>query len=206
MSYGLPDVLRHFSIEKTADQWLEPWFGCLTMNNPSIFCEQKWLAHALTDGELFSLYTPGSACFFPVIYVWSTVGIVALLRRKKQQVWQLSLVVCLIGGFLFQLAAEAKARYCLPYYLCCFPLAAAGLSFTAKHIRSRRQRATAKIIVKYLHPAPCNLGEGYGILMTVTVARFGAYASRVPTTPYCAFGKSIFFERGIYHEPEICYR
>lgn len=114
------------------------------MNNPSIFCEQKWLAHALTDGGLFSPIHTWLSMLLSVIYVWSTVGIVALLRRKKQQVWQLSLVVCLIGGFLFQLAAEAKARYCLPYYLCCFPLAAAGLSFTAKHIRSRRQRATAK--------------------------------------------------------------
>lgn len=133
-----------FFYEKTADQWLEPWFGCLTMNNPSIFCEQKWLAHALTDGGLFSPIHTWLSMLLSVIYVWSTVGIVALLRRKKQQVWQLSLVVCLIGGFLFQLAAEAKARYCLPYYLCCFPLAAAGLSFTAKHIRSRRQRATAK--------------------------------------------------------------
>ena len=34
--------------------------------------------------------------------------------------------------------------------------------------------------------------------MTVTVARFGAYASRVPTTPYCAFGKSIFFLKEVF--------
>ena len=34
--------------------------------------------------------------------------------------------------------------------------------------------------------------------MTVTVARFGAYASRVPTTPYCAFGKFIFFLKEVF--------
>ena len=30
-----------------------------------------------------------------------------------------------------------------------------------------------------------------GILILVTAARYGAYASTVPTTPYCAFGKSM---------------
>lgn len=129
-----------FFYEKTADQWLEPWFGGLTMNNPSIFCEQKWLARSLTSGKLFAPVHTWLSMLLSVVYVWSTVGVVALLRRHKQQVWQLSLVVCLIGGFLFQLAAEAKARYCLPYYLCCFPLAAAGLFFTAKHIASHRQK------------------------------------------------------------------
>ena len=128
-----------FFYEKTADQWLEPWFGGLTMNNPSIFDEPKWLATALTGGVLFRPVQAWLSMLLPVIYVWSTVGVVALLRKHKQQVWQLSLVVCLIGGFLFQLMAEAKARYCLPYFLCCFPLAAAGLSFTAQHLPALRK-------------------------------------------------------------------
>ena len=34
--------------------------------------------------------------------------------------------------------------------------------------------------------------------MTVTVARFGAYASKVPTTPYCAFGKLLFFLKEVF--------
>ena len=47
-------------------------------------------------------------------------------------------MVCLIGGFLFQLASEAKARYCLPYYLCCFPMAAAGVAALAERLAKRR--------------------------------------------------------------------
>lgn len=123
-----------FFYEKTADQWLEPWFGGLTMNNPSIFDEPKWLASALTGGVLFGPIHAWLSMLLSVVYVWSTVGVVALLSKRKHQVWHLSLVVCLIGGFLFQLMAEAKARYCLPYFLCCFPLAAGGLSFTAQHL------------------------------------------------------------------------
>ena len=119
--------------EKTTDQWLEPWFGGLTMNNPSLFNEPKWLASALTGGVLYRPMQIWLSTLLSVVYLWAAVGIVWLARRRRE-VWQLSLAVCLIGGFLFQLVAEAKARYCLPYYLCCFPLAAAGLCFAAQRL------------------------------------------------------------------------
>lgn len=125
--------LWHFLTEKTASQWFEPWFGGLTMNNPSLFNEQKWLAQALTGGVLFSPVQALLCFLLSTVYLWAAVGI-AWLARHRKEVWQLSLAVCLIGGFLFQLAAEAKARYCLPYYLCCFPLAAAGLCFAVQRL------------------------------------------------------------------------
>ena len=125
--------LWHFLAEKTANQWFEPWFGGLTMNNPSLFNEQKWLAQALTGGVLFDPVHTLFSFLLSTVYLWSAVGIVWLARRRRE-VWQLSLAVCLIGGFAFQLVAEAKARYCLPYYLCCFPLAAAGLCFAAQRL------------------------------------------------------------------------
>ena len=134
-----------FFYEKTADQWLEPWFGGLTMNNPSIFEEPKWLATAITSKTLFVPVHAWLSMLISVVYVWSTVGVVVLLRKHKTQVWQLSLAVCLIGGFVFQLAAEAKVRYCLPYFLCCFPLAAAGLAAAAQKLPcQKRAENTAK--------------------------------------------------------------
>ena len=53
------------------------------------------------------------------------------------------LMVCLIGGFLFQLAYETKARYCMPYYLCCFPMAAAGIAALAEKLGQRLQERKA---------------------------------------------------------------
>ena len=49
------------------------------------------------------------------VYLGSAAGIAAVARRKRGEVWPLVLMVCLIGGFLFQLAYETKARYCMPY-------------------------------------------------------------------------------------------
>ena len=115
------------------------------MNNPSIFEEPKWLATAITSKTLFVPVHAWLSMLISVVYVWSTVGVVVLLRKHKTQVWQLSLAVCLIGGFVFQLAAEAKARYCLPYFLCCFPLAAAGLAAAAQKLPCQKRAGnTAK--------------------------------------------------------------
>ena len=59
------------------------------------------------------------------------LGVIALDMGK-------TVVACLIGGFLFQLASEAKSRYCMPYYLCCFPMAAAGVAALAERLAKRR--------------------------------------------------------------------
>ncbi len=60
-----------FFYEKTADQWLEPWFGGLTMNNPSIFNEPKWLANALTGGILFAPVHTWLSMLLSTVYIWS---------------------------------------------------------------------------------------------------------------------------------------
>lgn len=120
--------LIKFFAKKTIYQWLAPWFGGLTMNNPSIFGEPKWLVQEILNGSLFNPIQTWLGLLMPVIYLGAAGGTLSLARRDRKSVWRLLLAVCLIGGFLFQLISEAKPRYCMPYYLCCFPLAAAGLT------------------------------------------------------------------------------
>ncbi len=126
-----------FFAEKTADQWLEPWFDSLSANNPSLYNEPGWLAMALTGGTLFAPLQAWLGVLLPLIYLCSAAGIALIFKRNKNDVWRLATMVCLIGGFLFQLASEAKSRYCLPYYLCCFPLAAAGIAALAEKLGQR---------------------------------------------------------------------
>ena len=129
--------LLKFFCKKTILQWLDPWFGGLTMNNPSIFQEPKWLANAVKGGVLFAPLQAELSQMLSLVYVWAAVGVAALSKRHKSEVWRLSTVVCLIGGFVFQFAAEAKPRYCMPYYLCCFPLTAAGLAVAGQRLAQK---------------------------------------------------------------------
>ena len=132
-----------FFAEKTLDQWLEPWFSALSMANPSIYNEPKWLAQALTTGGLFAPLQAWLSLLLSFVYLGSAAGIAVVARRKRGEVWPLVLMVCLIGGFLFQLAYETKARYCMPYYLCCFPMAAAGIAALAEKLGQRLQERKA---------------------------------------------------------------
>lgn len=129
--------------EKTADQWLEPWFGGLTMNNPAVYNEPNALARSITGGTLFRVLHRWLSTLLPVIYLGAAAGIAALRRRHPREVWRLSLAAALIGGFLFQLMAEAKPRYCMPYYLGCFPLAAAGLAALGEALAKRKNGKNA---------------------------------------------------------------
>lgn len=126
--------------EKTADQWLEPWFGGLTMANPSIYDNPNALAKSMTGGLLFRVLNAWLGTLLPVVYLGAAAGIFLLLRRHPRQVWRLALAAALIGGFIFQLLAETKPRYCLPYYLCCFPLAAAGLAALGQWAAQKRSQ------------------------------------------------------------------
>lgn len=46
--------------------------------------------------------------------------------RRERRILALLLTVAIIGGFLFSIIWEAKARYCFQYYLLMFPMAAVG--------------------------------------------------------------------------------
>ena len=129
-----------FFAEKTADQWLEPWFTSLSANNPSLYNEPRWLARALTGGVLFAPVQAWLGLLMPLVDLFGAEGILLAFAKHKTAVWRLTPMVCLIGGFLFQLASEAKSRYCMPYYLCCFPMTAAGVAALAeKLLKSKSQ-------------------------------------------------------------------
>ena len=123
--------------EKIADQWLEPWFGGLTMSNPAIYNEPNRLAQSMIGGKLFATLNGWLSTLVPIVYLAAAGGVVSVVKKKKNEIWYLLPMICLIGGFLFQLASEAKSRYCMPYYLCCFPMAAAGVAALAEQLAKR---------------------------------------------------------------------
>lgn len=125
-----PDSFRFF-LKKTECQWLDPWFGGLTMN---VYDEEYRYQY---DERTWISFTEGS--FFPclencirilMILIYGGAAVCLLLRLKGGNSARVTAYIPGIyfaGGFIFQFIWEQKSRYCLPYYLALFPLAAAGI-------------------------------------------------------------------------------
>ena len=120
-----------FFLQKTAWQWLDPWFEALTMNGPSITVAggAGWLATALAGGVLFAPVQALLRALLTFVYLFAGIGTLELRRKTDGSVWAQLLGIAFFGGFLFQLVWETKSRYCFPFFVFLLPLAALG--FTA---------------------------------------------------------------------------
>ena len=120
-----------FFLQKTAWQWLDPWFEALTMNGPSITVAggAGWLATALAGGVLFTPVQALLRALLTFVYLFAGIGTLELRRKTDGSVWAQLLGIAFFGGFLFQLVWETKSRYCFPFFVFLLPLAALG--FTA---------------------------------------------------------------------------
>lgn len=123
-----PSYTVTFYREKVLSQWNEPLYQSLYFNNlyvedryrpdPSSFVSKisneyfpriLWLCDRLQ----FMIYL-GMACYF------------LFAVKRDGNLLQHLLAVTMIGGFLFSILWEAKARYIFPYYITMFPCAVIG--------------------------------------------------------------------------------
>lgn len=113
---------------KILSQWNEPLYQAMYFNAESpekaggpekgslagrLYDEYYWKLLAVCDRWQFVVYA-GMLCYF------------VLAVRKDSSILQHTLAVTVIGGFLFSILFEAKARYIFPYYVFLFPFAAYG--------------------------------------------------------------------------------
>ncbi len=117
-----------FFVEKTKYQWLDPTFGSIVMT-----CYFDWLEcnpefYNFLVGGIPRLYTLTVLKYMvPFIYLLAlTGGIVALIQGRLCSVGRM-ICILFIGGFMFQLIWESKARYCYPYFMLLIPMAACGV-------------------------------------------------------------------------------
>ena len=76
----------------------------------------------------------------PLVYLFGAAGILLAFAKHKTAVWRLTPMVCLIGGFLFQLLWEAKSRYIYYYMVLLLPMATLGISFAMEQQAVWRDR------------------------------------------------------------------
>lgn len=135
-----------FFLQKTAWQWLDPWFEALTMNGPSITAAggAGWLPKALAGGVLFAPVQAVLRALLTAGYLFAGIGTLVLSRRSGGAVRVQLPGIAFLGGFLFQLVWETKSRYCFPFFMFLLPVAAAGIAAAAQWLVQRQGTDTAK--------------------------------------------------------------
>lgn len=120
---------REFFIKKTEYQWLDPWFSSLAMSVNDVVSESE-MWNDFFEGP----FLKGLECYLYglmlLVYFGALLCQIILIKRADTG----SPIshfpgIYFIGGFVFQLIWEQKARYCLPYYLALFPATVVGMEY-----------------------------------------------------------------------------
>ena len=118
------DEAYTFFYNKINTQWNVPLLQCYVMNH-NINGKSGGIATALYEGTLnkitnvignyYHLFT------YTMLFLFS---IYSYKNRKTIKLEDYIFLVYIIGGFLFSIMWEAKARYVLPYFICMIPYCA----------------------------------------------------------------------------------
>lgn len=122
-----PSYAWTFYREKVLSQWNAPLYQGI------FFSVQYWEGkEPLCDTDIYRFT---NVHFFEVLEICDCLQFILYLGmlcyflfavRRDSNILQHMLAVAIIGGFLFSILWEAKARYVFPYYVTMFPLAAIG--------------------------------------------------------------------------------
>lgn len=148
---NINDSLNTFNNDKTKaytffknkinSQWNVPMFQCLNMN-----CEFNGtpgrLASLIYDGSLNKIMNTIANYYHLFIYTSCFIFIIySFKNREKMNLEDYILLVFVIGGFLFSIMWEAKARYILPYFVAMIPYSAITIDLILEKFISRHSNS-----------------------------------------------------------------
>lgn len=129
-------------VEKIGITWLEPTFQTIWINEPAeIFnkipesMKSNKILISFFDGKISKAYIEYNNIYQIVIYIAAGICLIAVF--KKPSIEKLSLILMVIGGFLFHLLWETKAYYVLTFYILLLPYAANGLQIGFEKIKKQ---------------------------------------------------------------------
>lgn len=129
-------------IEKIETTWLEPTFQTIWVNEPAENFEKapesmksNKVLISFFDGKLSTVYLEYNNIYQIVLYIMAGIGLI--VEFKKPTIEKVSLILMVIGGFIFHLFWETKVYYVLTFYILLLPYAANGLQFTFEKIRKQ---------------------------------------------------------------------
>ena len=136
-----PQMAKDFYRLKILEQWAEPSYSSLAINGSSAV-GSGGLTEWIYVGVIPDLICRFQNYFQFLLYFLSLCCLVDALRRKAPVRDQV-LLILLIGGFLFSVLWEAKARYVFPYVVALLPYMAKGarvlqnaVYWLIKHVRA----------------------------------------------------------------------
>ncbi len=110
-----------FFYNKLNCQWNVPLFQCYIMNH-NINGNSGRLGTLLYEGVLNKITNIVGNYYHLFIYTMLFIfAIYSFKNRKEIKLEDYIFLVYIIGGFLFSIIWEAKARYILPYFICMIP-------------------------------------------------------------------------------------
>lgn len=115
-----------FFAKKTEFQWLDPWFGGLTM---TVYSPESGISEwdGFVNSDILKVLEKLIYVLMVFVYIGAVLCQVDRIRNGSTSVLTHFPNIYFIGGFVFQMFWEQKSRYCLPYYMALFPLAAIGI-------------------------------------------------------------------------------
>lgn len=128
---------RLFFGQKMKSQWHDGLFEATnatrTFGEAQVSDLPKMVA-SIYHGEGFLTIKQISEYMLCVVYVFALVGVLKRFKEQDDLLKDIPLIV-FVGGFLFSIIWEAKARYMLPYYVLLHMYAALGLSEVTRGIK-----------------------------------------------------------------------
>lgn len=138
-----PGMARNFYQRKIWEQWNVGCFGSLVMTN--YFDEEPFApAQAVYMGDATVPLMRWMENYVFVIYFGALIySVYGIIREKDIRKTVFSMIV--IGGLIFSLLWEAKARYVFPYIVMLLPVVAMGLHMCHLSVEKSIQIVTKKI-------------------------------------------------------------
>lgn len=125
-----PDQAKMFFEQKLSIQWLDCLFESMKFTGTFGLAEGEHaapLVESLYYGEGHTMVRRFSGHMLAIVYGFALAGVILRFFEKRTILQDIPLIV-FVGGFLFSIIWEAKARYMLPYFVLLHMYAAYGIA------------------------------------------------------------------------------
>lgn len=122
-----PQWALDFYNRKIQTQWNTPMYQCLALNANTPRRQTEFTKKIYGSKQIQNILDKYMNVYQLIVYVSCLILLVIKLKEKNKYTENYIGILMIIGGFLFSIIWEAKARYILPYFIVMIPYSALGI-------------------------------------------------------------------------------